>query len=447
LLTLGNPTLTALNPIHLSEPPERDRVEPSRSTNGSARDNGHSLPTVRPVILAPTHNNAGTLPDVLRRLAALGIAIIAIDDGSTDATAGLLAGWVSECVDHRVVTHSKNLGKAAALRSGFTAALEAGFTHAITIDTDGQHAPEDIPALLQKSIEHESALVLGTRDSSSPGYPGRSRFGRSISNSLILFETGQQLMDSQCGLRIYPLKWVGTIACHATHFGFETEIITRAIWAGVPIVELPVQCRYFAAADRVSHFKPVIDSLRALQMHAGLIVTALNPFHGHDLPAGSAPPHSLIRQFFRWLNPITAWRQVRHTEGARERFSAAFALGVFIANLPLYGVQTILCLYLARRFRLPPTAMVAGVHINVPPMGPIMIAFAIAVGHLILHGAWPHWSTYHGAGVKLNQILLPMLIEWVVGSFFVGIVMAGAAFVILDFALRLLVEAPGDASR
>ncbi len=401
---------------------------------------------MRPVIIAPTHNNAGTLPDVLRRLDLLGICVIAIDDGSTDSTAALLAAWIATAPDHRLITHAKNLGKAAALRSGFAAAVAAGFTHAVAIDTDGQHAPEDIPALLKKSIEYESALVLGTRDATAPDYPRRSRFGRWISNGLILFETGRHIVDSQCGLRVYPLKFVHTAPCHSTHFGFETEIITRAAWAGVPIIELPVQCRYFADAERVSHFKPILDSLRAIGLHMVLIATAINPFHRRDLPAGAAPAHSLLRQFLHWLNPINAWRQVRHTEGARERFSAGFAIGVFIANLPLYGVQTILGLYIARRFRLPPTALVAGVHINVPPMGPIMIAFGIAVGHLILHGAWPHWSTYHGAGAKLNQILLPMLIEWIIGSIVVGVVMAGIAFVTLDFGLRLLVEAPAEAS-
>jgi len=359
----------------------------------------------------------------------------------------LLKSWAQDCPDRRLVTHAENLGKAAALRSGFAAALSAGFTHAVAIDTDGQHAPEDIPAMLQKSIENESALILGTRDASSPDYPARSRFGRTISNALILFETGRRIIDSQCGLRIYPLHFVTRVPCHSPHFGFETEIITRAVWAGIPIVELPVQCRYFEAAERVSHFKPILDSLRALRMHAGLIVTALNPFHRRNLPAGAAPPLSLIHQFLRWLNPITAWRQVRHTEGARERFSAGFAIGVFIANLPLYGVQTLLSLYLARRLRLPPAALVAGVHINVPPMGPIMIAFGIAVGHLILHGAWPHWSTYHTPGAKLDQILLPMLIEWAIGSIIVGIVMGAISFVVLDFALRLLVDAPDEASK
>jgi uncharacterized protein (DUF2062 family) len=379
-------------------------------------------------------------------LDSLKIPVIIIDDGSTDSPTAFLKTWTAESPDRQIVTHPKNLGKAAALRSGFSAALSAGFTHAITIDTSGQHAPQDIPALIQKSIEHESALILGIRNSPASGGRWHSRFGRWISNALVLIETGTHILDSQCSLRVYPLKSVGQIQCHSTHPGVETEIITRAIWAGVPIIELPLQWRGLTAAERASDFKPIVDSLRILCMHAGLIATALNPFHRANLSPGTAPPHSLIRQFLHWLNPITAWRQVRHTEGARERFSAGFAIGVFIANLPLYGVQTILGLYIARRFRLPPTALVAGVHINVPPMGPIMIAFGIAVGHLILHGAWPHWSTYHADGVKLNQILLPMLGEWIIGSVIVGIVMAAISFVVLDFALRLLVEAPGEQS-
>ena len=77
-----------------------------------------------------------------------------------------------------VVTHNRNRGKAAALKTGFAAAAEAGFTHAITIDTDGQLDPEQIPELLAAARENPSALVVGCRDDGKADYPARSRLGR-----------------------------------------------------------------------------------------------------------------------------------------------------------------------------------------------------------------------------------------------------------------------------
>src|SRR5688572_3570429 len=93
-----------------------------------------------PVVVAPTYDNARTLGDVVRGVAALGLPIIVVNDGSTDSTPELLAG-LGRDPGVTVLTHPRNRGKAAALCTGFAAAAEAGFTHAISIDTDGQHDP------------------------------------------------------------------------------------------------------------------------------------------------------------------------------------------------------------------------------------------------------------------------------------------------------------------
>src|SRR4051794_20824523 len=102
---------------------------------------------LRPVVVAPTFNNAGTLGDVVGRCVALGLPAIVVNDGSTDGTEDLLREMAGESVI--VVTHARNRGKAAALQTGFAVACERGFTHAVTIDTDAQLDPEEIPALLE----------------------------------------------------------------------------------------------------------------------------------------------------------------------------------------------------------------------------------------------------------------------------------------------------------
>lgn len=232
---------------------------------------------VNAVVVMPTFNNATTLGRVIDSVEAVGLPVIVVNDGSTDGTRSLLearsvAGAASPI---SICHHDHNRGKAAALRTGFDAARARAFTHAVTIDTDGQHSASDIPALLEAAMLQPRALIIGTRDEATAGYPSRSRWGRRVSNTLVWLESGVRVSDSQCGLRVYPLHFVSRADCQSGHFGYETEIITRAGWAGVPVVGVNVSCKYLAPGQRVSHFKPWRDSLRAVAMHARLMAHAV----------------------------------------------------------------------------------------------------------------------------------------------------------------------------
>lgn len=226
----------------------------------------------------PTYQNASTLPRVLDRVAALGHPMIVVDDGCTDGTAELLEERRTATAEPplTVVTHRENQGKGAALQTAFAEARRQGFTHVVTMDTDDQLDPEDIPRLLEAAAAQPDALVVGARDDERPDYPARSRVGRRLSNAAIKVECGARVEDSQCGLRVYPLPLLETVDCRAGHFGFEAEVITRAAWAGAPLVNVPVSCTYFEGEERVTHFRAWGDSLRGIALHARLL--ALSPF-------------------------------------------------------------------------------------------------------------------------------------------------------------------------
>lgn len=240
-------------------------------------------PAIRPVIVAPTFNNAATLPDVLVRCRSLDLPVIVVNDGSTDTTAEYLAAYPNDPAagsrnDTLVVeTHPINRGKAEALQTGFATARSRGFTHAITIDTDGQLDPEEIPDLVDAARRHPDALIMGTRDASRDDYPGRSRLGRRVSNWAIRLETGVRVDDCQCGLRVYPLHVLDVVQCRAGRFAFEVEVITRAIWAGADVISVPVTCRYFQGDARVSHLKPVRDTLHGVLLHSALLARCALP--------------------------------------------------------------------------------------------------------------------------------------------------------------------------
>ena len=152
-------------------------------------------------------------------------------------------------------------------------------------------------------------------------------------------ESGVRVGDSQCGMRVYPLELVASVRCGAGRFGFETEIITRAGWASRPIIETPVRCRYFPKDKAVSHFRPWVDSFRAVGMHARLLLRALLPFPrrqawSHQSQPASKAAEPRWRRIARWISPLGAWRELRADETGRTTAAAGLAVGAFIANLP-----------------------------------------------------------------------------------------------------------------
>ncbi|HEY7118531.1 MAG TPA: DUF2062 domain-containing protein [Tepidisphaeraceae bacterium] len=405
--------------------------------------------TFRPVVIAPTFNNARTLAPIVSRIRASGYPLIVVNDGSSDDTARMLIEMDRDAPTPLIVlNHRKNRGKGTALRTGFAAARLAGYTHAVTIDTDDQHDPSEIPRLLDAARRSPHALVLGRRDHRADGYPARSRIGRGISNLFVRLESGVRVDDSQCGFRVYPLGLLMTVRCGNGYYGFETEIITRAGWAGCPVVQVPVACRYLPGPRRVSHFQPFRDSARGVLMHFHLLGRALLPFVRHPRwpdvasaqPLIIGPKKPLLRRFLDWINPRQAWRQLRQNQLGRSEIAAGLALGVFIANLPAYGFQSLLSLYAARRLHLHPLSVLLGSHASTPPVGPLLIAAAIALGHVLLHGSLPALADFDPRHVGWSHVVGPLLLEWMIGGILLGLVLAMLTFVVAVGLLRFVAD-------
>jgi hypothetical protein len=176
----------------------------------------------------------------------------------------------------RVFVLPHNQGKGAAILLGLRAAFEQGYTHVLTMDADGQHAAERIPAFMQVSAQQPAALVLGTPvfDASAP----RLRvLGRRISNWWANLETlWAGIGDSLFGMRVYPaaaLLQVMESQRWMRRFDFDVEAAVRLVWRGVRPVNLPAPVRYFRPEEGgVSHFNYVRDNALLSWMHARLLV-------------------------------------------------------------------------------------------------------------------------------------------------------------------------------
>jgi uncharacterized protein (DUF2062 family) len=349
---------------------------------------------VNAAIVIPAFNHArsvrSVIDDVRAALAAAGesLPLFIINDGSRDATADLLRGLPAGIT---VLTHRRNRGKGAALLTGFRAAHAAGFTHVITVDADGQHCPSDVLTVLHAARLHPEDLIIGHRDMESAGsvVPLRSRKGRDAARFWLRVQTGQEIPDSQCGLRAYPLAATLAVPHRFKRYDFETEILARLSWGGLKVRSVPVKCIYFEKAVRVSHFRPIRDTLRGVRVNVFLVARRLLPLPFRRLVESDALEGPVsFGSWWKWSTWKGAVKDALHAGSSNAELAMAFSLGIFVGLTPFYLLQTILAIYLARRLHLNVIAAVIGSQISIPPLMPVWVWLSYGVGNLLWRGEW-----------------------------------------------------------
>ena len=218
----------------------------------------------------PTYNNAGTLAGVLDGVYKHISDIIVVNDGSTDGTAALLAG---SPVPFTLVEFEANKGKGAALKAGLLKARELGFDYAVTIDSDGQHFPSDIPAFLSAIAENPGAMIIGSRNIKAENMSRGSIFANHFSNFWFTLQTWIKLPDTQTGFRAYPLAGLPSLAMLTSRYEAELELLVFSAWRGVRLIPIPVKVDY--PEDRVSSFRPGADFARISVLNTILCLLAL----------------------------------------------------------------------------------------------------------------------------------------------------------------------------
>lgn len=218
-------------------------------------------------VIVPTYNNSLTLTGVLKSILEFTDQVIVVNDGSTDNTLSLL----KEFTQVTVVSYDQNQGKGYALRQGFKKAVDSGYDYAITIDSDGQHYSDDLPKFLELLPHHPSAIIIGARNMDQASVPGKSSFGNKFSNFWFWVETGIKRNDTQSGYRLYPVKALQHIRFITRKYEFEIEVIVRAAWSGIEVIEVPVKVFYPEKEKRISHFRPFRDFSRISILNTVLV--------------------------------------------------------------------------------------------------------------------------------------------------------------------------------
>jgi len=230
-------------------------------------------------VILPCFNEAEHIGPLIVEIKHRIPMVIVVDDGSSDGTAAN-----AERAGALVIRHSSNAGKGAALTTGLRHAFEKGFAWAMTMDGDGQHSPENIPAFLQ-AAESDAALIVGNRMGNPGDMPTLRRFVNRWMSRRLSVRAGQSLPDSQCGFRMLRLEAWSRLPLRTSHFEIESEMLLAFAETKCSIQFVPIRViykseqskihpvsdtwrwfRWWLGSKRTSHFcevKPIADEMRS----------------------------------------------------------------------------------------------------------------------------------------------------------------------------------------
>jgi glycosyltransferase involved in cell wall biosynthesis len=377
-------------------------------------------------ILLPTYNNHQTILEVIRKSLLQTNHVIVINDGSTDNTLAIIK---DEPV--QIVSYDKNKGKGYAIRQGFKYAIAEGYDYAITIDTDGQHYPEDCIHFLNELEKNEAAVMIGSRDLSHENVPGKSTFGRKFSNFWFKIETGKDMPDTQSGFRLYPIYKYKNSLFFTRKYEFEIEIIVRSAWQGLPIIAVPINVFYPTREERITHFRPFKDFFRISLLNTVLVLIAFLYIKPRDLilrPIREKGIKNGLKELL--FNP-------HETKFIR---ASSVGFGVFMGIIPIWGFQLLVGIPLAILMKMNKTLFIVAANISIFP--PIIWAASLATGKLIYRN--PNWKI-NFKNLTMDQVLntgKEFFVGGTVLAIIAGLVFFSITYLLLNFKRKKINPIP-----
>ena len=371
-------------------------------------------------VLMPTYNNERTLKRVIDGVLQFTQHLIVVNDGSTDSTTKILEDYSTLQQIH----FKENKGKGKALRQGFKHAESLGYKYVITIDSDGQHFPKDIPVFIDEleQAENKNLLLIGARNMAQESVPKKSSFGNKFSNFWFWAETGIKLQDTQSGFRLYPIHHFKNLNFYTNKFEFEIEVIVKAAWNGSEVKNIPILVLY-DETERVSHFRPFKDFTRISILNTWLVILTL--FY--------IKPRNLFRRLKKKGIKRFLVEDVIGSNDSPQKKALSIALGIFIGITPLWGFHTIIVLSLALILNLNKAIAFAFSNVSLPPFIPFIVLGSFILGNTILGQN----ETYNLSTITTNFEVLKHLKAYIIGSFALAAVSALIAGIFSYFILLI----------
>lgn len=216
-------------------------------------------------IIIPVFNEQKTINQIIQAVERVDLRpiekeLIIVDDGSTDGTKKILAGFEER---HRVIYQSKNMGKGAALRRGFQ---EASGDYILNQDADLEYDPADYVFLTKPILDGTADVVFGSRhlDPVKNKYVYKRYFwGGLFLNFLVNLFTGIGINDIFSGSKLFPRSALKRISLNSNGFEIETELAIKLASAGYKILEVPISYK----ARRIEEGKKIrpVDGIKILK--------------------------------------------------------------------------------------------------------------------------------------------------------------------------------------
>ncbi len=232
---------------------------------------------MRITIGIPAYNEEKNIAPIITKLKEITDSIIVCDDGSSDMTSK-----ISQDLGVRVVTHKKNMGYGAAIKSIFLEAKQIQPDILVTFDADGQHNVEDIEKVIEPVQKSTSDIVIGSRflNEKNKEIPRYRKIGIKTITGLTNTLTGTKISDAQSGFRAYSKKTLEKITPSDEGMGVSTEILIKSNKLGLVITEVPIKVNYegdTSTHDPISHGTSVIlSTLKFTSIH--------NPLKFYGIP-------------------------------------------------------------------------------------------------------------------------------------------------------------------
>jgi len=190
-------------------------------------------------VILPAYNEEVSIGSIVLLARRYADRVIVVDDGSSDRTAEIASNAGAE-----VIVHSPNKGKGMAFKTGFEAAEGADII--VTMDSDGQHNPADIPKLVAPILKGEADLVNGSRYiyGHATDTPAYRRLGQTILDKVTIINSGISITDSQSGFRAFAASTKDIFRFNAQGMEIESEMLADAGRSGLRIKEVEIDVRY-----------------------------------------------------------------------------------------------------------------------------------------------------------------------------------------------------------
>lgn len=209
-------------------------------------------------VTMPAYQEERNVAGVVRRTLRIATHVVVIDDGSSDRTAEKAAA-----AGAKILRHAQNKGKGAALHTGFRHARDHGFEFLITMDADGQHAPDDISRFIETYMRTSLPVLIGNRMDNPATMPLIRRWTNRFMSWYLSRVMKQYVADTQCGFRLYRCDILPLEAPDSTGYAAESEILLQLAARGIRMDSVPITVIY---QDEVSKIHPVSDTLRFIRM-------------------------------------------------------------------------------------------------------------------------------------------------------------------------------------